>query len=85
MSDDTITFDVKEKILFEIIDSFPTDLNKKDFGYMILGSCLKAIDYMDKSLIVSINTKKFRREINKLLQSIEIYGSEIKLWKPGEQ
>ena len=85
LSDDTITFDVKEKILFEIIDSFPTDLNKKDFGHMILGSCLKAIDHMDKSLIVSINTMKLRREINKLLQSIEIYGSEIKLWKPGEQ
>jgi len=83
--DDTITFDVKEKILFEIIDSFPTDLNKKDFGHMILDSCLKAIDHMDKSLIVSISTKKLRREVNNLLQSIEIYRSEMKLWKPGEQ
>jgi len=83
--DDTITFDVKEKILFEIIDSFPTDLNKEDFGHMILDSCLKAIDHMDKSLIVSISTKKLRREVNNLLQSIEIYQSEMKLWKPGEQ
>ncbi len=83
--DDTITFDVKEKILFEIIDSFPTDLNKKDFGHMILDYCLKEIDHMDKSLIVSISTKKLSYEVNNLLQSIEIYQSEMKLWKPGER
>ena len=52
---------------------------------MDIESCLKAIDHMDKSLIVSISTKKIRREINNLLQSIEIYRSEMKLWKPGEQ
>jgi hypothetical protein len=84
-SDDTITFDIKEKILFQIIDSFPTDLNKKDFGQMILSACLKVVDHMDKNLVLSINTQKLRREIDKLLQSTEIYNSEIKLWKPGEQ
>jgi tetratricopeptide (TPR) repeat protein len=69
--DSTVTFDVKEAILFQIIDSFPTDLNKIDFGHMILSSCLKVVDYMDKSLIVSINTKNIRREIKNLSQSID--------------
>lgn len=83
--DSTVTFDVKETILYQIIDSFPTDLNKKDFGHMILSSCLKVVDHMDKSLLVSINTKNIRREIKKLSQSIDSYGLEIKLWKPREQ
>ncbi|MBU4396451.1 MAG: hypothetical protein KKD78_15620, partial [Proteobacteria bacterium] len=77
--------DVKEKILFQIIDTFPTDLNKKDFGHMMLSACLKAIDHMDQNIILSINTKKLRSDVDKLLQSTEIYGSEIKLWKPGVQ
>jgi len=85
LSDNTVTFDVKEKILFQIIDTFPTDLNKKDFGHMMLSACLKAIDHMDQNIILSINTKKLRSDVDKLLQSTEIYGSEIKLWKPGVQ
>ena len=85
LSDTTVTFDVKEKIIFQIIDSFPTDLNKKYFGHMILSSCLKVVDHMDKNLIVSINTKAVCREIMNLLQSIDSYGLEIKLWKPREQ
>jgi hypothetical protein len=85
LSDATVTFDVKEKILFQIIDSLPTDLNKKDFGHMILSSCIKVVDHMDKSLIVSINTENIRREIKNLSQSIDNYGLEIKLWKPGDQ
>ena len=85
LSDTTVTFDVKEEIIFQIIDSFPTDLNKKDFGHMILSSCLKVVDHMNKNLIVSINTKNIRREIKNLSQSIDNYGLEIKLWKPREQ
>jgi len=85
LSDTTVTFDVKEKILFQIIDSFPTDLNKKDFGHMILSSCIKAVDHMERNLVLLINTQKLRSELDKLFQSVEIYGSEIKLWKPAGQ
>jgi hypothetical protein len=52
---------------------------------MILSSCIKVVDHMDKSLIVSINTENIRREIKNLSQSIDNYGLEIKLWKPGDQ
>ena len=83
LSDDTITFEVKEKILFQLIDSFPTDLNKKDFLQLLLSSCVKAVEHMERNIVLSISTQRMRREINKLFQLKGIYGPQIKLWKPG--
>ena len=84
LSDDTITFDVKEKILFQLIDSFPTDLSKKDFLHLLLSSCIKAVEHMERNIVLSISTQRMRHEIDKLFQLKEIYGPEIKVWKSGE-
>jgi hypothetical protein len=79
LSDDTIPFDVKEKILFQLTDSFPTDLNKKDFLQLLLSSCVKEAENMERNIVLSISTQRMRNEINKLFQLKKIYSSEIKL------
>lgn len=81
--DNSIVFDIKIKILFEITNSFPTDLRKSDLARIILNLCSKEITNIDKSLVISINAEKLRLEVDKLLRSFEIFGSEIKLWRPG--
>ncbi len=83
LSDDTITFDIKEKILFRLVDTFPTDLNKKDFLNLLLSTCVKVIEHMEKNnIILSTTTHRMRREIEKFFQLKEIYGPVIKVWKP---
>ncbi|WP_157237724.1 hypothetical protein [Desulfobacter curvatus] len=81
LSDNTIIFDIKEKILFRIVDSFPTDLNKKNFLHLLLSFCVKVVEHMETNIVLSVSAQRMRREIDKLFQVAEIYGSKIELWE----
>ncbi|MDO9180982.1 MAG: hypothetical protein Q7U04_01175, partial [Bacteriovorax sp.] len=49
--DNTITEEITEKIFFEILQSFPTKMPKKEFGYLLLRECIKEIEKNDSKYI----------------------------------
>ena len=85
LDDDSISPEIIERIFIEIVDSFPTKLDKKFFGQWLLDLCIRAADKVNKDkseLIIKPKSKTLQKKIDKLLQATEIYKSEILLWTP---
>ena len=85
LRDSTITSDITEKIFIEIIESFPTKMNKKELGQILLGVCLRVIENIKSNLILLPLTQTIHEKINKLSKVIEIYNSETQLWIPKSE
>jgi len=83
--DNTITANIAEKIIIEILESFPTKKNKKDLGQMLLRACLGTIEKNRSKFILFLETQVFNEKFKRLLQATEIYNSEMKLWTPEEE
>lgn len=83
LMDNTVTLDIAEKIFIEILESFPTKMNKKDIGQMLVRVCLRAIENNKSKFVLSLKTQIIHEKIDKLLQATEIYNSETKLWIPN--
>lgn len=83
LMDNTVTLDIAEKIFIEILESFPTKMNKKDIGQMLLGVCLREIENKISKFVLYLKTQIIHEKIDKLLQATEIYNSETKLWIPN--
>jgi hypothetical protein len=47
---------------------------------MLLGACSKAIENYEVNRFLYTETQLVHKKIDKLLQMIEIYNSETKLW-----
>lgn len=80
LMDDTVTTDIVEKIFIEIIETFPTKINKKDFGQMLLRVCLRAIENNKSKFVLYSRTQLIHKKVDKLLQVTEIYNLKAKLW-----
>jgi hypothetical protein len=80
--DSTIISDVAERIFIEILESFPALLGKKELGHLMLSVCVKVFEKNRSRLILHINDQSFRTKVERLLQLIEIYGADSKLWTP---
>ena len=81
--DDTIEPDIIEKIFVEIIESFPTKMDKKTLGQKLLRVCVRAVEKNKSILIYKLESTTIQRKIDKLLQATEIYNSKTQLWKPN--
>lgn len=81
--DKTVTVDIAEKIFIEIIESFPTKMNKKNLGQMLLRVCFRAIENNNSKLFLYPKTKLIHKKMDKLLLATEIYYSGSKLWTPN--
>jgi len=79
--DNTVTPEISEKIFIEILESFPTKMNKNDFGQKLLRNIYQAIEDNKSKFILYPNNKLIQSKISKLQQIPEIY-SESKLWLP---
>ncbi len=82
LTDNTVTSDTAEKIFIEIIETFPTKMNKKDFGQMLLRVCLRVIEKNKSKLVLYPKNQILDEKIDKLSQITEIFNSEKKLWLP---
>ena len=83
LMDNAVTLDIIEKIFIEIIESFPTNMNKKDIGQILLGACSEAIKSYESKRFLYSETQLIHKKLDKLLQVNEIYNSELKLWTPN--
>lgn len=82
LMDNAVTVEIAEKIFIEILVSFPTKMNKKDLGQMLLRFCLRAIDDNKSKSILFSNNQLIHEKVDKLQQATEIYA-ESKLWVPN--
>ena len=82
LTDNTITVEISEKIFLEILESFPTNKNKKDLGYMLLRNCFKIIKDNKSDFVFSFNSEVVNEKIKKLVQVSEIYNSPSEIWIP---
>ena len=73
--DNSVTIDVAEKIFIEIIEAFPTKMNKKDFGQMLLRVCTEAIENNKSEFIMYPKTQLTHQKIDKLFNTTEIFDS----------
>ena len=71
---DSVSEEIAEKIFIELLESFPTKKNKKYFGQSLLQTCLMTIENNKSNLSLLPKTEE---KVNKLLQTTEIYNSEI--------
>lgn len=85
LMDNTVTSDTTEKIFIEIIETFPTKMNKKDFGKMLLRVCLSVIENNKSKLVLYPKNQITHEKIGKLSQITEIFNSEKKLWLPDAE
>ena len=83
MMDNAVALDVTEKIFVEIIGSFPTKMNKKEFGERLLGACIAVFENnTPKNLCRLVNKPKYQK-IERLLQATEAFSAESKLLTPN--
>ena len=82
LMDNTITADIAERIFIEILETFPTKKNKKDFGQMLLRICIRAIENNKSKFVLFQNYQVINKKIDRLLQATEIYNSETQIWTP---
>ena len=79
LMDNAVTVDIVEKIFIEILESFPTEMNKKDFGQRMLRVCFRAIEDNKSKFILFPHNQLIHKKIDKLQQAAEIYARS-KLW-----
>jgi hypothetical protein len=77
--DDSVIPDIVEKIFIEIIESFPTKKDKRNFGQMLLGVCDNAIEKNKSKWILTKKSNTTQKKIDNLLQVIQIFGSGIQI------
>ena len=82
LMDSTITIDILESVFIEILNSFPSEMGKKEFGQILLRVCRKVIEKKKSIFILSTLTDKINEKINRLFQIAEIYSSDTHLWIP---
>ena len=83
LMDNTVTSDIAKKIFIEIIETFPTKMNKKDFGQMLLRGCFSVIKNNKSKFVLCPKNQIINKKIDKLSQVTEIFNSEKKLWLPN--
>lgn len=75
LTDNTIIPDIAEKVFIEIIESFPTKMDKKTLGQIFLRVCIQIIEKSKSKLILNLKSKTIQEKIDLLSQSIQIYDS----------
>lgn len=83
LMDDAMTLEILERIFFEIIDSFPTRMNKKDLGQMLLKACFEEVKNNKSIFILSSQKQIVYKKIDILFEEAKIYNSMPKFWTPN--
>ncbi len=77
--DNTLTKNIIKNIFIEIIETLPVEINKKDFGEVLLGTCLSAALIYKSNLILYPGNKLLYERVDTLLQLLSIYNTGINL------
>jgi hypothetical protein len=80
--DNSVTVDIAEKIFVEILENFPTQMNKKDLGQKFLRICLRSLNDNKSNIIMYPNDQLIGEKLDKFQHVAEIF-SESKIWLPN--
>lgn len=83
LKDNSITEAVAEQIFIEILESFPTEMSKKDLGQIFIEACSRIIEKNKSKVIIQPENQLLQKKINRLQQAAEIFGWQSKLWIPN--
>lgn len=83
MMDNAVPLDVTEKIFVEIIESFPTKMNKKEFGERLLGACITVFENNTPKNFCRLEDRLKYKKIEGLVNVTESFGAESKLIAPN--
>jgi len=75
LTDNAIIPDIVENVFIEIIESFPTKIDKKTLGQRFLNVCIRIIEKSKSKSILDLKSKILQEKINSLSQCIQIYGA----------
>jgi hypothetical protein len=84
MMNDTVALGIVEKIFFEVVESFPTKMSKKEFGERLLGVCIRAFENNRSERLCKLEDKLKYQKIERLLQFAETLSAEAKIVTPNE-
>jgi len=82
LKDNSITEEIAEQIFIEILESFPTEMSKKDLGQIFLEACSRIIEKNKSKVIIQPENQLLQKKLNRLQQAAEIFGWQSKLWTP---
>jgi len=82
LTNDSIISDIAEQIFVEIIESFPTQMDKKDLGQLFLDVSKHLIDQNVSNYIITPRSQLTQEKLDKLYKLTKVYDFRIRLWKP---
>lgn len=82
LKDHSVTLTIIERIFIEVIETFPTEMDKKEFGEKLLGTCFWTIENKNSNSILNLNNQMIYDKFEKLSQTLKIYGCGGKVWIP---
>lgn len=63
-----VKLDVLKEIFIEIIETFPTEKEKKEFGKLLLNSCIEIIKYYNLETVFDLKNENIKKKISNLLE-----------------
>ena len=81
LKDETITVEVTERIFLEILEEYPSKFRKIEFGQLLLRICIGEIQKINSEFILLPENKIVRKKVDKLIQTLDLFKSETKIWK----
>jgi len=73
--DNSISSDIAEKVFIEILESFPVDMDKYEFGQLLLRACYNYAEKAKSQLFINTSNPIYYKKYEKLLRVNEIYKS----------
>ena len=80
LTDETILPSILKEIYIEIIESFPTELDKITFGKILLSACQKMVEKDQSKIIITQTPETTQNKIKELLEVTEMIILEKNLW-----
>lgn len=84
LTDDSVTTEVAENIFFEIMESVPSKIGKRQLGRLLVGVCNQIIENRKSKLLFYPEHLLVEKKIDALLRISDIYSSGMKLWTPND-
>lgn len=85
LTNNAILPETAEKLFIEIIETFPTRIDKKDLGQMLLNRCEQVIEQSTSKFVITPKDKMAQEKVEKLLQIANIYNFSTQLWTPNKE
>ncbi|MBT8234301.1 MAG: hypothetical protein KJN84_16840 [Bacteroidia bacterium] len=82
LTDNTIDYSLLERVFIEIIESLPIDWSRKETGNLLIGALLNEPENQKQSIFTESNRILVLDKLSRLLDFLNLYNFEEKIWLP---